>query len=93
MPQCKFYAKIDRACTVTIVFFVNPKGLFCVFYAANFPDDIDFDLSGIFELVFEFLSNLLCKEHGVCVVDLLGFDHNSDFSAGLDCESLFDAVK
>lgn len=40
------------------------KNLLCVLYAANFSDDVDFDLSRIFEFVFEFLRDFFCEEHG-----------------------------
>ena len=67
--------------------------LFCVIYATNFTDNVDFDLSGIFELVFEFFGNLSCKEHRIRVVDLLGLDHNANFSTRLNRERLIDTVE
>ena len=58
--------------------------LFCVLDASRFPDDVDFDLSGIFEFGFQFLCDLFREEYRSCVVYLFGFYDNTYLSTRLD---------
>lgn len=67
--------------------------LFRVLNATPFSYDVNLDLTGIFEFAFNFLRDIFSKKHRLIIVDLIGFDHNSDFSARLNRERFFNAFK
>ena len=60
-----------------------------VFYAAEFTDDVNFNLPRIFEFGFDFLSDVLRKKQRLRVVDLIGLDDNADFAPRLNGVALF----
>ena len=62
--------------------------LFCVVDCPVFSYDVDFDLPRIFHLAFDLFGDVFRKEHSLTVVNLFGFNHDSDFSARLNCVSL-----
>ena len=62
--------------------------LFCVFNAAEFTNNVDFDLTGIFKLSFNLLGNIFCKEERLCIVYLFGFYDDTYFSTCLNCITL-----
>ena len=64
-----------------------------VFYAAEFADDVNFNLPRIFEFGFDFLSDVLRKKQRLRVVDLIGLDDNADFAPRLYRVALINARK
>src|SRR5439155_1464418 len=60
---------------------------------AGFANDRHFDLAGIFELVLDSPGDVLREPDGFFVRDLLAFDHDADFTAGLQRERLRDAFE
>ena len=64
--------------------------LLCVIDGAAFADNADLDLAGIFQLVLDLLDNILRDEHHTLVGNLLGLDHDTDLTAGLDRKGLVD---
>ena len=67
--------------------------LLCVIDASDFPDNRNFDLSGVFEFRFQLVGDFFCKENRGGVVDDLRFDHNADFAPCLNCVRLFNAIE
>ena len=65
--------------------------LLCVFDGLGFADDVDLDLSGIFELGLDLLGKIMRKQDHVVLADLFGLDHDADLAAGLNGVGLFDA--
>ena len=58
---------------------------------------MNFDLTGVGQVVFNLLSDAVCQEHH-CVfanlfANLFGLNHYADFAAGLDGEGFFNTVK
>ena len=54
---------------------------------------MDFDLSGIFKLVLDFLYDVVGNEHHLVVVHHIRLDHDSDFTSRLNCVGFFNAVE
>ena len=67
--------------------------LFCVVNGSAFADYVDFDLSGVFKVFFNLLNYLASNDNHLLVANLLGLDHNADFTSCLNCKGLFNAVK
>ena len=57
----------------------------------GFPDQIDLDLSGVFQLVLDLLGDLPGQQHHTVLADLLRLDHDADLPAGLDGVGLIHA--
>ena len=53
----RFALKANRLALIFLPF----GSLLRVFHAAEFADDVDFDLSGIFEFLFDLFRYVLCK--------------------------------
>ena len=75
--------------------FRNPFNfaLFRVICNSGFPDDIDLNLSGIFKLGFDLLGKISCHKHHVIIGNLFGDNHDTYFTAGLNCERLVNSFK
>lgn len=65
--------------------------LLCVFDGLGFADDVDLDLSGVFELGLDLLGKIMRKQDHVVLADLFGLDHDANLAAGLNGVGLFDA--
>src|SRR5207237_7068206 len=65
----------------------------CVINRAGFANDRHFDLAGVFELVLDSPGDVLREPDGFFVRDLLAFDHDPDFTAGLQRERFRDAFE
>ena len=48
-------------------------------------------MTWIFKLFFNLLGNISCQKHHLILVNLFGLDHDSDFTAGLNCIAACDA--
>ena len=59
----------------------------------GFPDDIDFNLPGIFQLLLDLFGDVLGEEECLSIVDLLWFDDDADLAPCLDSICLFDALE
>ena len=59
--------------------------------AAGLADDVDLDLSRIFQLIFNALGDLAGEHIGALVGDVLRLDHDAHLAAGLNRERLFHA--
>ena len=64
----------------------NILSLFCIFNGAQFADNVDFNLTGIFHLVFNLFNDFLCHQNCLVIVDRIRFNHYADFAACLNCE-------
>ena len=62
----------------------HATSLFCVFGSPAFADDIDLDLSGILQFLFDLLGDISCHEDHALVGNLFGFDHDAHLTARLD---------
>ena len=60
---------------------------------SRLPDDVNFDFSGIFEVLFYLESDISRHIFGFDVRNLVRFDENAYFSARLESVSLLDALK
>ena len=67
--------------------------LFCVIDGAAFADKMYFDLSGIFQLVFDLLGNVSCEKHHLIIVDDVRFHADTNFASCLDGKAIIDALK
>ena len=68
------------------------EGLFRVIHNPLLANDIDLDLSGIFHLVLDLLGNISCEYYHVRIRNLIGYDHDSDFSACLNSKRFFNTL-
>ena len=68
-------------------------GLLGKVHRTAFADDVDLDLSGVFELGFDLLYDVARHEYHLLIVDLIGLDHDPDLSARLNRERFFNAFK
>ena len=62
----------------------DSKSLFCVIGDAILSYNIDLDLTGIVESVFDALCNVARKEYHLVIRDLFGLDHNANLTTGLN---------
>ena len=72
---------------------LGKKFLFSVVACTAFTDDIDFDLTGIFKLILNLLDDISCNENHLIIRNNIGLDHDTDFTACLDSEGLFNTVE
>ena len=70
---------------------MRPSLLLCVLHSLGFPDHIDLDLAGIFQLGLDLLGNISCQMDHIVLGNDLGLDHDTDLAASLDGECLFHA--
>ena len=69
---------------------VPPQGtLFRVVDGAAFANHMHFDLSGIFQFVFDPFGNFPCGDDHLIVFDRFGLHQDADFAAGLDGVAFF----
>ena len=67
--------------------------LFCVIYVSRLADDAYLNLSGIIKLALNLLRNVTCENlHGV-IGDNLGLNHDSNLTACLNSEGLFNTLE
>ena len=72
---------------LSIIPFLNfyvPERLLRVIYRTALTNHINFNLTRIFKLAFNTFNNFFCYKNHTFVVDLFRFDHNSDFTTGLN---------
>src|SRR3954466_9810156 len=60
---------------------------------ARLPDHGHFDLTGVFELVFDAARDVLRQPDGLLVGDPLAFDDDTDFASGLERKGLGDSFE
>ena len=66
--------------------------LFRVFHGTGLTHNVDLDLAGIVELVFDLLGQVAGQQHHIVVPNLFGVDQDADLAAGLEGEALFHAT-
>ena len=67
--------------------------LLCVVYSLGLADEVDLDLTGVFQLAYDLLGDLPGQQDHVVLGDVLGLDHDADFAAGLDGKGLVHTVE
>lgn len=72
---------------------MNSKRLFCIIHHPRFADDDDFDLAWVFQFRFDAFDDVVHQQDTVRFIQLVRFDHDADFAAGLDGEAVFDAIE
>ena len=60
---------------------------------SRFADDDDFDLAWVFQFRFDAFDDVVDQQDTVRFIQLVRFDHDADFAAGLDGEAVFDAIE
>ena len=60
------------------------RKLFCVVGSSAFSDKVNLNLTGIFHAFFNLLGDIPCKKNHLIVIDNLGLNHNSNFTACLE---------
>ena len=60
--------------------------LFCVIDGSSFPNHCYADLPWIVHIRFDSFNDIFCQPYGCQIIDFLGFNHNPDFTAGLNGE-------
>ena len=78
----------------SISFIKFPHGkLLGVVYRPALTNNVDLDLSGVFHFALNFVCHFTGNDLHVIVRNLLGLDHNTDLTAGLNGVGLFNAAK
>lgn len=90
MSACRNRATKNRHISVPVL---AVRLLFCVLNRAALTNNINLDLAGVFEVVFNFLTDILRKKDHLIVRDDIRLNHNTDFTAGLNREAAFHAFK
>ena len=73
-----FAVKKQNGCSVLLLF------LFCVLDGLRLSKDVDLDLTGVSQLLFDLLCDIARQEHHLILGYLLGLDHNAYLASGLD---------
>ena len=85
-PAVESYGKIIKAKQFAIL-------SFSVIYVTGFSDYRYLNLSGIIKRILDLLGNVTCEDLHLVVGDNLGLNHDSNLTAGLDCEGLFNTLE
>ena len=67
--------------------------LFGVLDDLGLPEQMDFDLTGVLQLVLNLLGNVPGQQDHLVLTDDLGLDHDTHLAAGLDGEGFLHPVE
>ena len=89
--QCRLVGDKKGAAALSAGSSMN--SLSCVFDCSAFPDDIDLDLSGVFDLFLDLFAYISCKQYHIVIFDLFGLDYDTNLTACLNCKASFNTFK